>query len=82
MVKEKNKLFNKKYLIEILKKQKINRISKESLLLIEKHFIKNLKDLGEILKEEMVICGNKILKKEHVLKSFEKIKNKKEGWEI
>lgn len=78
-----NSLIKHNNLIGLLNKNGINRISKESLVSIEDDIGSYLNKLAKVLREEMIVNGSKILKKEHVKNSLLILnKDKKQYWEI
>lgn len=85
MIKKKEKtntLIKYNNLIIKLKKEGIKRASKDSLVLLDKYLINNLKRLIPLLNEEMIVHGRKTLMKEDILEVLNKLKKEEKGWEV
>lgn len=84
---EKNKkidniLIKRKNLVLELKKNGIDRISPDSLLLLESYLRDCLSKIVELLREEVIVHGRRTLKKEDVLAVLNRLKKEEVGWEI
>ena len=80
-----NSLIKRKNLIFELKKAGISGINKEALILIEDLLKNNLIHLAENLKQEIIIKGRKILKKEDIINTIKKSNSNStsySNWEI
>jgi len=70
-------ILKRKKLVTEMKKFGLNRISKNSLNILDKHVVDELKIIFKSLKEELIVNGKKTLEKKDVEKVL-KEKNKME----
>lgn len=80
--KRDNTLIKRKNLVLELNKKGINRISPESILILEQYFKDSLGRIVEMLREEVIVHGRRTLKREDVLAVLEKLKKEEAGWEV
>ncbi len=78
--KKNNTLIKRRNLILQIKKAGIKRISPDAVYLLERELEKNLRNIIEKIKEEIIIQGRKTVKEQDVKNVFSK--TKEEFWEI
>lgn len=78
--KKNNTLIKRRNLILQIKKAGIKRISPDAVYLLERELEKNLSNIIEKIKEEIIIQGRKTVKEQDVKNVFSK--TKEEFWEI
>lgn len=80
-MKKHNALIKGSRLLALMKKQGIERVSREALAAFEEWNEDNMKNALSAMKEEMFVHGRKTLKPEDVKAVIEK-KAKEESWEV